>query len=145
MICRKFPTGLPTWKIKKEKQPTIMKKQIALFALAAATLMAAPAFTRAEDSATSTAPDAAAPTHKKAHSTLPFHGKLAAVDTTAMTVTVGKQTYSITSETKMSKDDKPATLADFAVGDMVGGAYKKDGDKMNATSLKSGGKKKKAE
>ena len=122
-----------------------MKKQIALFALAAATLMAAPAFTRAEDSATSTAPDAAAPTHKKAHSTLPFHGKLAAVDTTAMTVTVGKQTYSITSETKMSKDDKPATLADFAVGDMVGGAYKKDGDKMNATSLKSGGKKKKAE
>jgi predicted secreted protein len=122
-----------------------MKKYLALLTLAVAALMAVPTFTRAEDSATATAPDAAAPAHKKAHSTLPFHGKLAAIDTTAMTVTVGKQTYSITSETKISKDDKPATLADFAVGDMVGGGYKKDGDKMNATSLKSGGKKKKAE
>ena len=122
-----------------------MKKHLALFALAAAALMAAPTVTRAHEAATATPPDAAAPAHKKGHGSLPFHGKLAAVDATAMTVTVGKQTYNITSETKLSKDDKPATLADFVVGDMVGGAYKKDGDKMNATSLKAGGKKKKAE
>ena len=118
-----------------------MKKNIALIAIAAATLLAVPAITRAQAAATNS-PDATAPVHKK-HG-LPFHGKIAAIDATAATVTVGTQVYNITSETKITKNDKPATLADFAVGDTVSGYAKKNGDKLNATALHSG-KKKKAE
>ena len=118
-----------------------MKKNIALIALAAAALLAAPAITRAQDAATN-APSATEHAGKK-HG-LPFHGKIAALDATAATVTVGTQTYNITSETKITKDGNPATLADFAVGDMVGGFSKKDGDKLNATTLHNA-KKKKAE
>jgi len=117
-----------------------MKKNIAFIALAAAALLAAPAITRAQDATT---PAPAAPAHNK-HG-LPFKGKIAAVDATAMTVTVGTQVYNITSETKITKDGKPATLADFAVGDMVGGYAKKNGDKLDATVLHSGGKKKAAQ
>lgn len=120
-----------------------MKKNIALFALAAAALMAAPAIACAQDTANTNSPAATAPAHKK-HG-LPFHGKVTAIDAAAATVTVGTQTYNITSETKVTKDGNPATLADFAVGDTVAGAYKKVGDKMNATVFHSGAKKKKAE
>src|SRR5689334_7300804 len=56
---------------------------------------------------------------------LPFHGKIEAIDSTAKTISVGKMTIQITSETKISKTGKPATLADGAVGDEVAGAYRK--------------------
>jgi hypothetical protein len=45
----------------------------------------------------------------------PFHGKLKAVDTTAKTITVGELTIQITSDTKISKAGKPATLEDGVV------------------------------
>ena len=68
-------------------------------------------------------------------------GKVSAVDTTAATVTVGKTTVNITSETKITKDGKPATLADITVGEKIGGAYKKDeAGKMNAVSIRIGEK-----
>jgi len=114
-----------------------MKKNIALIAIAAAALLAVPTITRAQD-ATTNALSATAPAHKHG---LPFHGKIAAIDTTAMTVTVGTQVYNITSKTKITKDGNPATLADFAVGDLVGGYAKKEGDKLNATVFHSGKKK----
>lgn len=70
---------------------------------------------------------------------VPFHGKLDAVDKTAMTITVGKRTFQITSETKIMKDGKPAILDDAAVGDTVGGAYKKaDDGKLTATMVRFG-------
>lgn len=117
-----------------------MKKHIALYAIAAAALLAVPATIRAED-APAAKPDApaAAPAAKK-HGSLPFHGKVTAVDTTAMTVTIGTKTYNITSDTKITKDGEPATLADIIVGTMIGGAYKKDGDKLNATTINTGQK-----
>ena len=62
-----------------------MKKQIALFAIAAAALIAAPAVVRAQDAAPAK-PDTTAPAAKK-HSGTVFHGKVTAVDTTAMTLT----------------------------------------------------------
>ncbi len=68
--------------------------------------------------AVSTPPPAAAqtPPVKKhtasARTTLPFRGKLTAVDTNAMTLIVGKRTFNMTSETVVTKDDKPAVLAD---------------------------------
>src|ERR1700687_1994336 len=54
----------------------------------------------------------------------PFHGKLAAIDKVAKTITVGKRTFQITSETKIKKAGKPATLDDGVVGETVSGYVK---------------------
>jgi hypothetical protein len=71
----------------------------------------------------------------------PFRGKLAAVDKTAKTIKIGKSTYVITSETKITKDGKPATLADAVVDEQVTGYAKPaDDGSMVATSLKIGAK-----
>jgi hypothetical protein len=70
-----------------------------------------------------------------------FRGTVSLVDTNAMTFTVGKRTFNITSETRITKNGEPATLEDIAVGDKVGGAYKKDDDgKLNATTVRDGKK-----
>src|SRR5271154_4992357 len=83
-------------------------------------------------------PAPAAPVKPKA---IPFHGKLAAVDKTAMTITVGTRTFMISSKTKLFKDDKPATLADGVVGERVTGSYIKGEDgKLTAKSVYWGGK-----
>jgi hypothetical protein len=71
----------------------------------------------------------------------PFHGTLTAVDKNAKTITVGKVTYRITSETKLKKNDKPATLDDGVIGDEVAGYVKPDADgKLFASSVRFGAK-----
>jgi hypothetical protein len=81
-----------------------------------------------------------APAKPKRHG-LVFRGTVSLVDTNAMTFTVGKRTFNITSETRITKNGEPATLEDIAVGDKVGGAYKKDDDgKLNATTVRDGKK-----
>jgi hypothetical protein len=71
----------------------------------------------------------------------PFHGKLAALDKAAKTITVGKRTFQITSETKIKKAGKPATLADGVVGEPVSGYVKPSADgKLLATSVNFGTK-----
>ncbi|HEY2329748.1 MAG TPA: hypothetical protein VGI63_08040 [Verrucomicrobiae bacterium] len=118
-----------------------MKKQVALYAIVAAALVAAPAAARAEDSATNK-PAALAP---KKHGG-PFHGKVTAVDATAMTMTIKELTLNITSETKITKEGKPATLSDITVGESVGGTYRKNAEgKLNATVIRIVAKKKTAE
>jgi hypothetical protein len=121
-----------------------MKKtiaKIACFAFVAAALVAAPAISRAEDS--TNAPAATPAPKKKA---LPFHGKVVSVDSAAMTFTVGTMTIAISSTTKITKDGQPAIFADITAGEMVSGSYKKDAEgKMNASSVKIGQPKKKAE
>jgi hypothetical protein len=83
----------------------------------------------------------AAPKKKAANRTLPFHGKLKAIDNSAKTISIGNETIQITSETKITKLAKPATLADGAVGDDVAGSYRKDADgKWMAVSLRFGPK-----
>jgi len=78
--------------------------------------------------------------------TIPFHGKLKAVDKTAKTISVGETTVQITSETKIMKAEKPATLEDGVIGEPVSGAYKKSADgKLNATTLRFGAKPEAAE
>ncbi|MDD5139627.1 MAG: hypothetical protein PHY43_05115 [Verrucomicrobiales bacterium] len=113
--------------------------KITTLSLFAAAIVAAPGTLRA---GTTNAPAASgqetAAKHKK-HESLPFHGKLTAVDKAAMTIMVGERTFEITSETKITKDDLPATLADAVVGEMVGGAYKKNAEgKLSATSIHFG-------
>ncbi len=65
--------------------------------------------------------------HKK-HEHPMFNGKLVAVDTNAMTLTVGEHTFEISSETIITKDGAPAILSDGVVGETAGGAYKKEAD-----------------
>ena len=73
--------------------------------------------------------------------TMPFHGKLKAVDNTAKTISVGEMTIAVTSETKITKDGKPATLGDGVVGEEVSGAYKKGEDgKLTGVSVRFGPK-----
>lgn len=111
--------------------------KITLFALAAA-LIAVPAVSRAADA--TNAPAATAPAKKHV---LSFHGKATAVDTAS--ITVGGLTINITSDTKIKKDGKAATLSDIKVGDTVGGSYTKDdAGKLTAATLHSGEKKKKS-
>jgi len=71
----------------------------------------------------------------------PFHGNLASVDKVAKTITLGKSTYRITSETKIMKAGKPATLEDGVIGEEVGGYAKpNDAGVMVATSVRFGAK-----
>jgi hypothetical protein len=79
---------------------------------------------------------------EKKSSAGPFHGKLAAMDKIAKTITVGKRTFQITSETKIKKAGKFATLEDGVVGEDVSGYVKPsaaDG-KLVATTVNFGPK-----
>lgn len=76
---------------------------------------------------------------------MPMRGKLTAVDTKNKTVSVaGKEkdrVFQVTSQTKIMKEGKPATLEDAKVGDEVGGyAVKAGEDKLELRSLRIGPK-----
>jgi hypothetical protein len=124
-----------------------MKKhsaKIALFALITAGLVT-PILLRADDSSTNTMDSAAssdttpAKPAKHKHAGMPFHGKLDAVDTTAMTLTVGSRTFSVTSKTKITKDGQPAELSDGVLGQPVSGFYHTNEDGgLAATSIHFG-------
>jgi hypothetical protein len=59
---------------------------------------------------------------------VPFNGKLAKLDKINKTITVGKRTFQITSETKINKDSKPATFEDGVEGEVVRGSIKQTDD-----------------
>jgi len=78
---------------------------------------------------------------KKKSDTPPFNGKITAVDATAKSITLsGKaaRVMHITSETRITKDGKPATFDDAKVGEDVGGQYKDVAGKLQALSLRIG-------
>lgn len=118
-----------------------------MFAIVAAALVAVPVVLRAEDKPAKAAkPASAAAEAGKNNRSLPFNGKVSAVDSAAKTVTVGSQTLNVTAETKITKDGKPATLADITVGEAARGSYKKDeAGKLNAASISVGEKAPKGE
>ena len=116
--------------------------QIAMLGLLTAAFITAPALSRAADTEANMpgASDQTAPAKPKKHG-VPFHGKLAAKDAEAMTITVGTMLIHVTTDTKIIKDGKPATLADGVVGEPVGGAYQKTEDgQLNATVVRFGAK-----
>ncbi len=123
---------------------TILK--ITALNLLAAAIVAMPAWSRAQDAMSTNTPAAPeqttnAPVKHRKHDHSVFNGKLSAIDTNAMTFTVGTKTFEVTSETKITKDGQPATLSDGVVGEMAGGAYKKGADgKLSATSVHFGAK-----
>lgn len=82
--------------------------------------------------------EAPAAKEKPANRAIPFRGTLAAK--TDASITVGTRTFEITSETKIMKDGKPATLADGEVGKPVAGSYQEADGKLVAKSVRFGQK-----
>jgi hypothetical protein len=73
------------------------------------------------------------------------HGTLKALDKSARTITLGEHTYQITSDTRISKGGKPATLADGVVGEYASIGYKRTDDgKLLATKVTFGKSEEKA-
>jgi hypothetical protein len=109
--------------------------RITVLSLFAAALVTMPAMLRAEGTNAPAASDQTTPAKPKPAS-LPFHGKLKAVNTNAMTLTVGTLTLQITSDTKITQNGQPATLSDGAVGGPVSGTYMRLGNgRLNALSV----------
>jgi hypothetical protein len=77
-----------------------------------------------------------------------YRGTIAAVDTTAMTLTITNKSstrvFQITSQTRFFKKEKPAILAELVIGDVVGGSYLKDGEKLNLLTVRDSGPDEKA-
>jgi hypothetical protein len=126
---------------------TILK--IAAGALFVAALIAAPEISCAQDTNTpAVAPASEMPVQPATNSTVKVKkrtsfvssGKVVAVDTNAMTLTVGKHTFDITSETRINKSGQPAILSDIAVDDKVGVSYKKSEGKLDAITVNDGKK-----
>jgi hypothetical protein len=70
-----------------------------------------------------------------------FYGPVSAVDTNAMTFTVGEQTFKITGESQVTKNAQPATIADAVVGEPARGTYTKKSDgKLIVTKVRFGKK-----
>ena len=122
-----------------------MKKniyKIAVLSLFAAALVAMPALSHAEGTNAPASTNQVAPAKPKKHEGLVFRGTVSAIDVKAMTLTVETRTFAITSDTKIIKAGKTATLADGVVGEQVSGTYKKTDDgKLTATSIHFGAKK----
>lgn len=121
-----------------------MKKYIAQFTLLgllAAGLVAVPLMARAGDAKENTPSTDQPTTPKSKHNTVPFHGKIGAVDANAMTLKVGNRIFQVTSQTKIVKDGKPAALSDAVVGEPVRGVYQKtESGNLEAVTLYLGAK-----
>jgi hypothetical protein len=114
-------------------------------ALASAPVTVQAQTTAAPAAAPTTAPAAAptaatAPKAPKAKKPTNYGGALTtiAADGTSVVVTSSKKTLTLAldAKTKFKKDKKPATLADFAVGDKVNGSFSVDATgAMTAVSL----------
>ncbi len=62
---------------------------------------------------------------------IPFRGKVAALDSQKMTFTLSgpkQRVFHLTPDTKIEKDGKPAVFADLAVGDEARGLYQAEDD-----------------
>ncbi len=65
-------------------------------------------------------------------------GAVTEVDKNAKTLIVGNLKIEITSETKLTKNGKPAILDDVAKGDGVQGSYRKEGDRNIGLTISIG-------
>jgi hypothetical protein len=112
-------------------------KKLLSSAVLAATLMASPFFAQAADN-----PADAPKTEKKA-TPVRFAGKIGSVDKAAKTITLENKektrVFLITSDTRIRKDRKPATLDDVQVGERVGGSARENtAGKMEVVTLNVG-------
>jgi hypothetical protein len=109
-------------------------KSTSLLRLAAITLFAvvlgAPSFSRAAET-NAAAAEKPGPNR--------FYGPITAINTNAMTFTVGEQTFRIKDESQITKDNKTAKLTDAIVGEPARGTYTKTADgKLDVTKVRFG-------
>jgi hypothetical protein len=118
--------------------------KVMVLSLFTAGLLGVPVFTYAQDANNKNTPassDQSANPKPAKPGGIPFHGKIAAVDTSAMTLKVGARTFEITADTKIFNNGEPATLSDGKVGEPVRGTYKKAGaGKLEAVTVHFGAK-----
>jgi len=115
--------------------------KIATFSLLAAALAAWPAQLFAQTTNKSAGKNAPAEKKEPGKQTAgPFRGNLAALDKSAKSISVGKRTFYVTSETRILKAGKPATLEDGVVGEEVSGGFKTENGKLVATKVTFGPK-----
>jgi len=123
-----------------------MKKHIAkitVLSLFAAAMVVVPVFAHAQDANTNapSSSDQTTTPKPKMHGVIPFHGRLDAMDTNAMTLTVGNRTFQVTADTKIFNNGEPAALSDGVVGEPVRGAYKKtEAGQLEAVNVHFGAK-----
>ena len=114
-------------------------------AFIAALILSAPLPSNAQEKkSASSSTTEATQTTKSPHS-IPYHGKISAVDQTARTFTIPgierMRVFSITETTVITKDGNPATITDVAVDEDVRGSYWKRADgSLEAKSVKLGQK-----
>src|SRR5262249_52860417 len=109
----------------------------------AALALAAPLGALAADATSTNSPAApSAPPASPKSRGIPFRGKLASVDKVAKTITLEgptKRTFEITSQTRIIKNGKPATLDNATVGGSVSGSNVKTPDgKLSARMTRFG-------
>lgn len=105
---------------------------IGLFLVGAA-LSLPQSFAKEKESPT---PEASASAGMKKLRALPFHGRIASVDASAKTFTVGKRTFKVVAETKITKDGAEASISDLSEGAMVGGSFRKtEGGTLEAKTV----------
>jgi hypothetical protein len=105
------------------------------------TAIVAPTMSAKEKKSTSSSPSAATsleagnPTKKTR--ALPYHGKVASVDASSRTFTIGKRTFAVTNDTKITRDGATAASNDIVSGEMVGGSYwRKDDGTLELKTVK---------
>lgn len=117
--------------------------KLSLLTVVATAMVALAPASRADDTNAAAAGDQSSMTGK-------ISGTVSSVDATAKTFAVGDQTYSLSDDSQISRNGKPATISDLMAGDPVKGSYTKGADgKMTVTKAKfgkkMGGKKKKSD
>ena len=118
-----------------------MKLPITAALCIAALALGAPSTASAKEKKTAAAsPEASASPMAKVKA-IPYHGEVASVDLSAKTFMVGKRTFTVTDQTRITKQGTAATLADVVAGEKVSGSYwKKDGGTLEARTVKVGAK-----
>jgi hypothetical protein len=110
--------------------------KISLLTIVTAAITGLSLISRADDAGTA-APAPEKPAKSK------FSGQVTAVDVNAKTFTVGDQTFTVTDDSKVSRNGKEATLADVVVGDPARGSYTTGADgKLDVTKVGFGKKSK---
>ncbi|MEP7249652.1 MAG: DUF5666 domain-containing protein [Spartobacteria bacterium] len=105
----------------------------------AALILGAPSSAPAKEKKTETATASESPMAKPR--AIAYHGKVASIDASAKTFTIGKRTFVVTDKTQITKEGASATMADIAVGEKASGSYwKKDDGTLEAKSVKLGAK-----
>lgn len=72
---------------------------------------------------------------------VPFNGKVKSIDAVGLKLALpggkdkGDRVFIINADTKITLEKKPAKFEDIKVGNYIGGSFKRDGDKMIATTI----------